>query len=108
VAISNFHSTGSLLSAYRTVYGEPKAVTFSDILTAHTGDPSCKAFVDFLADQEVGMGFYTTVNEEYEYAEEAKQVVDEFNESVNIDGLPQIGTREIVASGNSFWLKTEG
>jgi hypothetical protein len=82
-------------------------VTFSDILTAYTRDPSCKAFVDFLADQAVGMGFYTTVNEEYERAEEAKQVVDEFNETVYLDSLLQTSAREVVASGNSFWLKTE-
>ena len=106
-AISSGGSSGSLLPAYRTVYGETKTVTFSDIITAYTRDPSCKAFVDFLADQAVGMGFYTTVNEEYEKAEEAKQVVDDFNESVNLDSLLQIGAREIVASGNSFWLKTE-
>jgi len=106
-AISRARSTGTLLPAYRTVYGEPKVVTFSDIMTAYTRDPSCKAFVDFLADQAVGMGFYTTVNEEYEQAEKAKQVVDEFNETVNLDGLLQIGAREVVASGNSFWLKIE-
>jgi len=98
--------TGTLLSAHRTAYGEAKPVSFSDVMTAYLRDPSCKAFVDFLADQTVGMGFYTTVNEEYEQAEEAKAVVDEFNESVNLDGLLQIGAREIVASGNSFWLKT--
>jgi hypothetical protein len=106
-AVSSGRSSGSLLPAYRTVYGEPKAVTFSDIITAYTRDPSCKAFVDFLADQAVGAGFYTTVNEEYERAEEAKQVVDEFNETVNLDSLLQTSAREIVASGNSFWLKTE-
>jgi len=106
-AISSVGSSGSLLPAYQTVYGETKTVTFSDIITAYTRDPSCKAFVDFLADQAVGMGFYTTVNEEYEKAEEAKQVVDDFNETVNLDSLLQIGAREIVASGNSFWLKTE-
>jgi hypothetical protein len=106
-AVSRGRSSGSLLPAYRTVYGEPKAVTFSDILTAYTRDPSCKAFVDFLADQAVGAGFYTTVNEEYEQAEEAKQVVDEFNETVNLDSLLQTSAREVVASGNSFWLKTE-
>ena len=106
-AVSSRRATGSLLPAYNRVYGEPKAVTFSDVMTAYTRDPSCKAFVDFLADQAVGMGFYTTVNEEYEHAEEAKQAVDEFNEKVNLDGLLQIGAREIVASGNSFWLKTE-
>jgi len=98
--------TGTLLSAWKTAYGELKPVSFSDVMTAYLRDPSCKAFVDFLADQTVGMGFYTTVKEDYEEAEEAKAVVDEFNESVNLDGLLQIGAREIVASGNSFWLKT--
>jgi len=106
-AISSVGASGSLLPAYQTVYGESKPVTFNDIMTAYARDPSCKAFVDFLADQAVGMGFYTTVNEEYEKAEEAKQVVDDFNEAVNLDSLLQIGAREIVASGNSFWLKTE-
>ena len=74
-AFSRGRSTGTLLPAYRKVYGEPKVVTFSDIITAYTRDPSCKAFVDFLADQAVGMGFYTTVNEEYGQSEKAKQVV---------------------------------
>jgi len=106
-AISRTRSTGNLLPAWRQTYGEPKTVSFSDIMTAYQRDPSCKAFVDFLADQAVGMGFYTTVNEEYEQAEKAKQVVDEFNETVNLDGLLQIGAREVVASGNSFWLKIE-
>ncbi len=98
---------GVLLPAWRQVYGENRIVSFSDVITAYTRDPSCKAFVDFLADQAVGAGFYTTVNEEYTHAKEAKQVVDEFNETVNLDELLQIGGREIVASGNSFWLKTE-
>jgi hypothetical protein len=106
-AVSRVRSTGCLLPAWRQAYGEPKVVSFSDIITAYTRDPSCKAFVDFLADQAVGMGFYTTVNEEYEQAEKAKQVVDEFNETVNLDGLLQIGAREVVAAGNSFWLKIE-
>ncbi len=98
---------GILLPAWRQVYGENRTVSFNDVITAYTRDPSCKAFVDFLADQAVGSGFYTTVNEEYAHAEEAKQVVDKFNEAVNLDELLQVGAREIVASGNSFWLKTE-
>jgi len=106
-SLSRVRSTGVLLPAWRTVYGEVQVVSFSDVMTAYQRDPSCKAFVDFLADQAVGMGFYTTVNEEYEQAEKAKQVVDEFNETVNLDGLLQISTREIVAAGNSFWLKIE-
>ena len=98
---------GILLPAWRQVYGENRTVSFNDIITAYSSDPSCKAFVDFLADQAVGAGFYTTVNEEYARAEETKQVIDSFNETVNLDELLQIAAREIVASGNSFWLKTE-
>jgi len=98
---------GALLPAWRQAYGEARIVSFSDVITAYTRDPSCKAFVDFLADQAVGAGFYTTVNREYAQAEQAKQIVDEFNEAVNLDELLQIGAREIVASGNSFWLKIE-
>jgi hypothetical protein len=100
-------ANGVLLPAWRQVYGETRTVTFNDIITAYTRDPSCKAFVDFLADQAVGAGFYTTVNEEYARAEETKQTIDSFNETVNLDELLQIAAREIVASGNSFWLKTE-
>jgi len=100
-------TNGVLLPAWRQVYGETRTVTFNDVITAYTRDPSCKAFVDFLADQAVGAGFYTTVNEEYARAEEAKQVIDSFSETVNLDELLQIAAREIVASGNSFWLKTE-
>ena len=98
---------GVLLPAWREAYGEVPAVSFTDLIDAYLKDPSCKAFIDFLADQAVGMGFYTVVNEEYARFEEAKRVVDEFNESVNLDGLLQISTREIVACGNSFWEKIE-
>ena len=101
------NTTGALLPAWRQVYGETRTVTFNDITTAYRSDPSCKAFVDFLADQTVGAGFYTTANEQYARASEAKQAVDEFNETVNLDQFLQVAAREIVASGNSFWLKTE-
>lgn len=101
------NSTGALLPAWRQVYGETRQVSFNDIITAYTRDPSCKAFVDFLADQAVGEGFYTTVNDKYEQATKAKQLIDDFNETANLDELLQVTAREIVASGNSFWLKTE-
>ena len=98
---------GVLLPAWRQVYGETPTISFNDLISAYLRDPACKAFVDFLADQTVGMGFYTTVNPEYARAEETKQVVDEFNEAVNLDELLQIGAREVVACGNSFWLRVE-
>jgi len=106
-AVSRFHGGGTLLPAWRLAVGEVPEVSFSDCLTAYQRDPSCKAFVDFLADQVVGMGFYTSLKEDYEQAEEAKAVVDSFNEAVNLDGLLQICAREVVGWGNSFWLKTD-
>jgi hypothetical protein len=87
--------------------GEAPTISFSDLIGAYLHDPTCKAFVDFLADQTVGVGFFTTVNAGYAEAQKAKAVVDDFCEAVNLDGLLQIGAREIVASGNSFWLKLE-
>jgi len=96
---------GSLLPAWTETYGVRPVVTFSDLVKIYVADYAAKAAVDFLADQAVGAGFYTTVNEEYSEAEKVKEILDEFNESVNLDGLLQVGAREIVAFGNSFWEK---
>jgi hypothetical protein len=98
---------GKLLNATSSAFGESPTITFADYLDAYVKDPACGAFVDFLSDQAVGMGFYTTCAEDYEEAVAAKKAVDEFCEQVNLDGLLQIGVREIVASGNSFWEKIE-
>jgi len=99
--------SGNLLPAHLSAFGEQPAVGFQDCLDAYLRDPACKAFVDFLADQVVGVGFYTTVNEGYEGAAEAKEAVDSFCEKVNLDGMLQIAAREIIATGNSFWEKIE-
>jgi len=93
---------GTLLPAWKEAYGETPTVTFSDLVEIYLGDYAAKAAVDFLADQAVGGGFYTTVNKDYAEADKAKRVVDDFNESVNLDALLQVGAREIVAYGNSF------
>jgi len=98
---------GSLLPAHVSYYGEQPAIGFDDYIEAYMKDPACKSFVDFLADQVAGMGFYTTANEAYPHAEEAKSLVDAFCEHVNLDGLLQTGAREIIATGNSFWEKIE-
>ena len=53
----------------------------------------------------VGAGFYTTVNEDYEKSAQAKSVVDNFNENVNLDALLCDMARMLIACGNDFWLK---
>jgi len=68
-------------------------------------DPTCKSSVDLLASATVGIGFYTTANEEYERVDEAKEVVDKFNADVNLDGLLCDMARPLIACGNDFWLK---
>ncbi len=90
-----------------SILGEIPKVTLRDCVDAYLKDPACRALVDFLADQTVGMGFYTSVDSKYAYAEKAKEAVDGFCERVNLDGLLQICAREIIAAGNSFWEKIE-
>jgi hypothetical protein len=51
------------------------------------------------------MGFYTTAGSKYEKSADAKKVVDEFNEEVNLDELLCDMARMLIACGNDFWLK---
>lgn len=51
------------------------------------------------------MGFYTTVNERYEKADEAKHAIDGFSENVNLDVLLCDMARALIACGNDFWLR---
>lgn len=92
------------MPAWKSKIGETPSIGFDTLVDFYMRDPAAKAAADFLADQAVGMGFYTTSAEGFE---EAKKVVDDFNEHVNLDGLLQTTAREIVAFGNSFWEKIE-
>lgn len=95
-------SQGVLLPAWRAFTGETPAVSFERLIDIYLRDPAARAAVDFLADHAVGAGFYTTAE-----LPQAKVVVDEFNENVNLDGMLMQTAREIVAFGNSFWEKIE-
>lgn len=87
-----------------TIYETP-SVPLADVMKLYERDPTCKASVDLLAASAVGMGFYTTANEKYERAEEARRVVDQFNEDANLDALLCDMARVLIACGNDFWLK---
>jgi len=93
----------TVVPVWETSAGEIPEVPFATMLAIYRGDPTARAAVDFLADQTVGSGFYTTVDEGYGAAAEAKRVVDRFNERVNMDGLLQVTAREVIGFGNSFW-----
>ena len=86
------------------VYETP-CVPLADVIKLYERDPTCKASVDLLAASAVGAGFYTTVDENYEKAGEAKQIVDRFNEDINLDALLCDMARGLIACGNDFWLK---
>ncbi len=75
-------------------------ISNSVIVNLYKADPAARAAVDFLADQAVGMGFYTTAK-----VPRAKKIIDEFCEQVNMDLLLQQTAREVIAGGNSFWEK---
>jgi hypothetical protein len=87
------------------VFSETQSLSLADIMQLYYREPVCKTAVDVLAAATVGMGFYTTVNEEYERAAEAKEAVDNFNEQVSLDELLNDMAKTLIACGNDFWLK---
>jgi len=103
-AFSPRNRSGYAFSQSNVIYETP-CIPLSDVIKLYERDPACKASVDLLAASTVGMGFYTTANPKYEKAEEAKKVVDQFNENVNLDALLCDMARLLVACGNDFWLK---
>ena len=86
------------------VYETP-SIPLAEVIKLYERDPTCKSSVDLLAASAVGSGFYTTMNENYEKAAQAKSIVDNFNETVNLDALLSDMARMLIACGNDFWLK---
>src|SRR4030066_912462 len=89
----------------KTLVYETPQIPLADVISLYERDPTCKASVDLLAASAVGAGFYTTVDENYEKAGEAKRVVDRFNENVNLDALLCDMARGLIACGKDVWLK---
>ena len=92
-------------SPMKALVYETPCLPLAEVLKLYERDPTCKASVDLLAASAVGSGFYTTADENYEKAVEAKRVVDSFNENVNLDALLCDMARMLIACGNDFWLK---
>jgi hypothetical protein len=92
-------------SPKQRVFFDTSCIPLADVMKLYERDPTCKASVDLLAASTVGMGFYTTADEKYEKASEAKAVVDRFCEDVNLDGLLNDMAKPLIGCGNDFWLK---
>jgi len=102
--LSRAPAFGSASPSGRVVF-ETADIPLVDVWKLYDRDPTCKSSVDLLAASTVGMGFYTTVDENYEKAEEAKATVDKFCEDINLDSLLNDMARRLIACGNDFWLK---
>jgi hypothetical protein len=87
------------------VFYETSDIPLADIMQLYYRDATCKSSVDLLAASTVGMGFYTTVDEKYDKATEAKACVDDFCESINLDKLLNDMAKPLIACGNDFWLR---
>jgi hypothetical protein len=90
---------GSIVPIYRTS-GEIAPLSLTIYLEAYLKDPSIAAAVDYLAEEAVGVGFFTTSP-----STTAKALVDEFNANVAMDELLMQGAKECIFGGNSFWEK---
>jgi hypothetical protein len=88
-----------------TVFYETSDIPLADIMQLYYRDATCKSSVDLLAASTVGMGFYTTVDNKYDKAVQAKACVDAFCESVNLDKLLNDMAKPLIACGNDFWLR---
>ena len=95
-----YESPSKVFAVSRRRVSECWPVSPWEMLNVYVKDPTARAAIDYLADQAVGIGFYTTAR-----IPEAKDIVDEFCERVGMDELLQTTAREVIGLGNSFWLK---
>jgi hypothetical protein len=87
------------------VFFDTSCIPLVDVMKLYERDPTCKSSVDLLAASTVGMGFYTTADQKYEKATQAKAAVDKFCEDINLDGLLNDMAKPLIGCGNDFWLK---
>jgi|GEM_PF-355677 len=103
--VLSYQPVSGAASPNKRTFFDSALIPLADVMRLYERDPTCKASVDLLAASAVGVGFYTTVDEKYDKAAEAKAVVDRFCEDVNLDGLLNDMAKPLIACGNDFWLK---
>ena len=98
--LTSVPASGSARPSSYTFF-ETEDIPLSQVMALYDRDPTCKSSVDLLAASTVKR-FYTTcaLNQE-----KAKEIVDDFNVEVNIDGLLHDMAVRLIACGNEFWLK---
>jgi hypothetical protein len=103
--VLSYAPASGVASPKQRVFFDTSCIPLTDVMKLYDRDPTCKSSVDLLAASTVGMGFYTTADEKYDKASEAKAAVDRFCEDVNLDGLLNDMAKPLIACGNDFWLK---
>jgi hypothetical protein len=103
--VLSYQPVSGAASPSKRMFFDSALIPLADVMKLYERDPTCKASVDLLAASTVGMGFYTTVDESYDKAKEAKAAVDDFCEDVNLDGLLNDMAKPLIACGNDFWVK---
>jgi len=97
---------GDFLTSTQETLGVYPEISFKTMTQVYLADLAARASIDFLADQIVGAGFHTTMNEEYTEPSEgktAKEIVDDFCEEANVDVILQDTAKYLVGWGNAFW-----
>jgi len=100
------NTPSELYTSTQQSIGLTPEISFDQMWEIYLAQPAAKAAIDFRADQIVGAGFFTTMNEDYSEKRDgktAKEFIDEFCEKVGLDQLLQIAARNLVAFGNEFW-----
>ena len=103
--VLSYSPASGVASPNARVFFDTSKIPLADVMKLYERDPTCKSSVDLLAASTVGMGFYTTVDEKYAKASQAKASVDKFCEDVNLDGLLNDMAKPLIGCGNDFWLK---
>jgi hypothetical protein len=103
--VLSYAPASGVASPKQRVFFDTSCIPLTDVMKLYERDPTCKSSVDLLAASTVGMGFYTTADEKYENAVQAKAAVDRFCEDVNLDGLLNEMAKPLIGCGNDFWLK---
>jgi len=91
---------GLFIPAMKARVGEQPPVSLAALVDYYLKDPAVMASVDNIGEQVAGTGFYTVCEPGFE---EAKKIIDDFCDEVNMDGLLMQTSKEVVLSGNCFW-----
>jgi len=101
-----FRGAPALLTSEQKWFGATPEISFESMWNVYIAQPAVRTSVEFRADQITGSGFYTSMNEKYEETldgKTAKEYIDDFNETVELDELLQASARLLVGFGNCFW-----